>query len=443
VNLTPEQQEVGRRNFLKVVAGVPALAGLGAAAAYSGPVRGGPVRVGFIGVGGEGRVLLAQVDPMFAEVRALADINPIQLQKADEVLSKTNKPPARHYEEWKDMLQKEDLEAVIVAVPLWAHADVVVGCLDAGKHVLCEKMMAWDEDGCTRMMSAAIKNNRLLEIGYQRNYNPVYQSAYTGIIKAGVLGDVYHARLAWHRNGTWRRDSSAPPSAGYDPSKWGYPDYDHLINWRLFKKYSRGLLAELASHQVNISNWFFNSTPEAVLGTGGVYRFPEGGREEPDHVFATFEYPHGRTAVFSSIESNAFERNYEAFYGTKGTLIMQGETEAYLFEEGGNNPAATAQAAGTGVSVTAKGSGPALEASESRIADAAGRPQSAVGGAAGGSGEERLSSYRLEISGFCSSVRTGAPLLCGPERASHSARACQRAHEAVEKKTRIVINQTT
>ena len=196
MNLTPEQQAIGRRNFLKAVAGVPALAGLGAAAAWKGPVRGGPVKVGFIGVGGEGRVLLAQVDPAFAEVRALADINPDQLKKADEVLQKTKKPAAKHYVEWKDMLEHEDIEAVIIAVPLWAHADVATGCLDAGKHVLCEKMMAWDVAGCERMRAAAIKNRRVLEIGYQRNYNTIYHAAYDGIVKADVLGDVWLARIA-------------------------------------------------------------------------------------------------------------------------------------------------------------------------------------------------------------------------------------------------------
>jgi len=433
VNLTPEQRALGRRNFLKVVAGVPALAGLGTAAAMKGPLHGGPVRIGIIGVGGEGRVLLAQVDPAFAEVRAMADINPAQLQRADEVLAKNEQPPARHYEEWRDMLQKEpDLEAVIIAVPLWAHADVTVGCLDAGKHVLCEKMMAWDEVGCERMLQAAAKNKRLLEIGYQRNYNPTYQAAYSGVVKAGVLGDVYHARLVWHRNATWRRKADLP-SPAYDPSKWGYPTFDHLINWRLYNKYSRGLLAELASHQVNIANWFLDALPDAVIGTGGVYRFPEGNRELPDHVYATWDYPHGRTVTFSSIESNAFERNYEAFFGTKGTLIMQGETEAYLFEEGaGRQPTATS------LEVTPRGSGPVLDASESRAADAAGRPP-AAGGTRPQTTAERLSSYRLEISGFCASVRTGAPLACGAERASHSAKACIRAFEAVDKKTRVTI----
>src|SRR5262249_25654997 len=99
VNLTPEQQTIGRRNFLKAVAGVPALAGLGAAAAWKGPVRGGPVKIEFIGVSGKKRVLLAQIDPNFAKIRALCDINPDQLKKTDEILQKTNKPAAKHYVE--------------------------------------------------------------------------------------------------------------------------------------------------------------------------------------------------------------------------------------------------------------------------------------------------------------------------------------------------------
>ncbi len=87
MNLTPEQQELGRRNFLKAVAGVPALAALGAAAALKGPVRGGPVRVGFVGLGVQGRNLLAHADPAYAHVVALCDINPAQLAKADETLA--------------------------------------------------------------------------------------------------------------------------------------------------------------------------------------------------------------------------------------------------------------------------------------------------------------------------------------------------------------------
>ena len=147
MTLTPEQRAIGRRNFMKALAGTPALAALGAAAASRGPVRGGPVRLGFIGVGGQGRALLGRVNPAYGDVRALCDINPTSLAKAEEVRAKRNQPPVKHYVEWKEMLEKEDVEAVVIAVPLWMHAEVTAGCLAAGKHVLCEKMMAWDLEG--------------------------------------------------------------------------------------------------------------------------------------------------------------------------------------------------------------------------------------------------------------------------------------------------------
>jgi predicted dehydrogenase len=422
MNLTPEQEALGRRNFLKVLAGTPALAAFGAAAAFKGPVRGGPVRVGFIGVGGQGRTLLRNTDAAFTDVRALCDLNPNHLKAADEILSSANKPPAQHYTDWKEMLQKEDIEAVVMAPPLWLHAELASGCLEAGKHVLCEKMMAWDEAGCRRMQEAAKKSGKLLEIGYQRFYNPVYQASYDGIIKAGVLGDVYHARLTWHRNGNWRRKEDPPPN--FDPSVWGYPTWDHLLNWRLYWKYSKGLLAELASHQVNIANWFFGAIPEAVCGSGGVYRFKDG-REVEDHVYTTFDYPNGRTAVFSAIESNAFDDYYEMYMGTKGTLILRREVDALLFEEGGGEGR-------TNVEVTPKGAGPALESSETKPHTTGARGESQAVTAV-----ERPASYRLEVSEFCASVRTGKPLRCGPDKAIGSAIACLAAHKAVESRTRV------
>jgi predicted dehydrogenase len=432
MNLTPEQVEQGRRNFLKVLAGTPALAALGASAALRGPVPGGPVRVGFIGVGSQGRSLLGNVDPGYADVRALCDINPNSLKVADEVMSRNSRPPARHYADWQEMLQKEDLEAVIMAPPLWAHADVAVGCLDAGKHVLCEKMMAWDVPSCERMREAARKNDRVLEIGYQRLSSPMYQAAYDGIIKTGTLGDVYHVRLAWHRNGSWRRKGE-PPTPDYNPAKWGYPDWDHLLNWRLYWKYSQGLMAELCSHQINAANWFLGSAPEAVVGSGGIYRFPEGNREVFDHVYATFDYPGGRTAMFSSIESNAFDDYYEMYMGTKGTLIMSHEQDALLFEEG------SAASRSTAIEVTPRTSGPAAQSSETMSGNTRQAAPAAQGQAVAGEPNVRVRGSRIMIQRFCSAVRVGTPLSCGPDKALDSARACIRANEAIKQKTRLTI----
>src|SRR5581483_7086431 len=361
--LTPELKEQGRRNFLKAVAGVPAVAALGTAAALRGPVRGGPVKAALIGPGGEGRVLLGNCTKEFIDLRAICDINPKHLQLGSETLVKAGFDKPREYQDWREMLQKEDLEAVLIATPLWTHAEIAAGCLDAGKHVLCEKMMAWDVTGCQKMLDASRRNKRILEIGYQRFYNPMYQAAYESVIKPEALGDIYHVRLAWHRNQTWRKDEP-PPSPDYNPSQWGYPTWDHLINWRMYRKYSHELTAELGSHQFSAVNWFLNTAPQAVYSSGGIYRYKDG-REVNDHVYVTLEYPGGRTVTFSSIQSNKFDHYYEMFMGTKGTLILQGEAEAFLFNEEDNKT--------VNMEVTKKGSGPVMDASESRAADAAGR----------------------------------------------------------------------
>ena len=429
MNLTEEQKEQGRRNFLKTIAGAPALVALGAAAATRGPIRGGPVKAAVIGTGGMGRGLIAQCQKEFTDLRALCDINPRRRKAVAETMVKAGWPQPKEYDDWREMLEKEDLEAVIIATPLWSHAEIVVGCLNAGKHVLCEKMMAKSEEDCLRMIEAMRRNKRVLEIGYHRYYNPIYQAAYHNVVKPGLLGEIYFARLVWHRNANWRRQEEAP-SSSFDPSKWGYPDWEHLLNWRLYKQYSEGLVAELGSHLITATNWFFDAAPQSVYTTGNISRFKDG-REVFDHVYATFEYPGGRTATFSSIESNAFEDHYEMFLGTKGTLILQNETEVYLFNEGKD------QSTKIEVSPPPSGTsaGPVADASATRPAESPGRTVNATTQAQ----TDRGLAYRNEIAEFCASVRTGTPVRCGPEKAMRSALSVLTANRSADKHARMEI----
>jgi predicted dehydrogenase len=277
------------------------------------------------------------------------------------------------------------------------------------------------------MRDAARRHGKVLEFGYQRNYNPLYQTAYEGIIKTGAIGEVYHVRTAWHRNGSWRRKGD-PPSPDFNASRWGYPTFDHLLNWRLYWKYSQGLMAELCSHQINAVNWFLGSKPEAVVASGGLYRYPEG-REVYDHVYATFEYPGGRTVTFTSIESNAFDDYYEMYQGTKGTLILSHESDAMFFDE-------EASKRSTAIAVSPRDGGAVAQSSETMAANRNTSTVAASASAAGSSGPRPL---RIEIQRFCSAIRTGKPVACGPDKAIASARPCIRANEAIKQKTRLLI----
>jgi len=429
--LTSEQIDQGRRNFLRALAGAPPLLAFGVVAALKGPIPGGPVRAAIVGPGSQGKVLLGQCRKEFIDLQAVCDINPLHRKEAAAALRARGWAP-REYEDWKDMLAREPgIEAVLVATPLWTHADISAGCLEAGKHVLCEKMMAHDLEGCQRMLDAARRHDRILEVGQTRFYSPTYRNAYEHVIRAGLLGDVYHARLVYHRNASWRREAPTP-EPGYDPSRWGYPTVEHLINWRMYRKYSQGLVAELGSHQLSTASLYFGAEPTAVIGSGGIYRYKDG-REVNDHVYATFEYPQGRTATFSSIQSNAFDRVSDEFLGTKGTLIIRGENEALLFTEGDEKA--------TGVEVRPKTSDPLLDASESRAADAAGRTVTQPAGAP--ATNARLVMFQIEVAEFCSAVRSGTPLSCGPERGLATTRAVLAANRAIDTKTRVELPATT
>ena len=424
MNLTEEQRRTGRRNFLKAVAGAPALLALGGAALMRGPVRGGPVKIALVGTGDMGKGLLNQYQKEYCDLKALCDVNPGRRAKAVEAMVKKGWPKPNEYDDWQEMIQKEDLEAVHIATPLWTHAAIAVASLNAGKHVLCEKMMAKSAEECQQMIDAAKNNNRVLEIGYQRYYNPIYQAAYQNIVQQGLLGEIYHARLVWHRNATWRKKED-PPSPNFDPSRFGYPDWEHLLNWRMYRKYSEGLLCELGSHQITAASWFLDAAPTAVYVSSGTYRYKDG-REVSDHVYATYEYPGDRTVTFSTIQSNAFEQNYEMFMGTKGTLIMTRELEAYLFNEG--------ESATTRVEVSRQSSGPVADSSATQPVDSSARTVNS-----GDSIPNKGISYLTEINEFCGAIRTGSPIRCGAEKAMKSAVAVLVGNSSADQRVRLPI----
>ncbi len=409
--LNERQMQIGRRNFIRAVATVPAA---GALLWRSRRMR--PVRAAIVGSGGQGRVLIENAPTTHLRLVAVCDIAPDNLQKGLDTVRQLHDPEAMGYSDYNEMLARRDIEAVLVATPLWYHEPVTVAALQARKHVFCEKTMAHSVEQCRSMGEAALRYRRNLQIGHQRAYNPLYREAYE-LIQNGIIGDVYHIRALWHRNTDWRR---SVPDIDLDPEPYGYPTLEHLKNWRLYKKYSQGLMAELGSHQLQIVNWFTGSKPSSVFASGGVYRYQDG-REVPDHVYAVFEYPENLTFTYSTIQSNKQDHYYEQIMGTEGTILLSGEREAYLFSEGNKGSKATQ------ISVEAAADAPVLTASESRLRDAAGSAVSAAS-----SNYNPLQAYKDELAGFCNTIRHGAPNLCNAEEGMNACVPILRANESVE-----------
>jgi predicted dehydrogenase len=417
MNLDLSKRRIGRRNFLKAIGGSSALAALGTTAVIRGPKRGRPVRAALIGYGEQGKVLEASIDPNITNLVAICDIRPLnQAETAEDQRIK-------RYQNWQQLLADEQIEAVLVATPPASHAEIAIGCLDAGKHVFCETAIAIEADDSERMMTAARKNQRLLHIGYQDFYQPLLWAAYRNIVKPGLLGDTYTVEAAWH-TATSGRIAVDPGASSFDPHfdprPWGYASVEQLVNWRLYQRYSNGLMGEWGGALISTINWFLDATPTSVLATGGIYSYQDG-RDVADHVYATLVYPNGRTATLSLIQSNGFEGSYVQFMGKRATLIV-GQDEALLFAEDADKRT-------TMTAANINASRAVVDTSASRSEEASDHSTMTQGPGSGKA--SRLEAFRQEIAAFCGAIRTGAPLRVQPTHARNVLLTCVAVNDAI------------
>jgi predicted dehydrogenase len=220
----------------------------------------------------------------------------------------TIKSNPRTYVDYRELLDQKDIDAVLIATPLNLHAQMVIDALDAGKHVFIEKTMYFkEEEGDLIRKAAAEHPKQVLQVGLQRRSSVLYNVAMQ-MVRKGAIGKVMFVRAQWHRNNDWRRPVPDPK-------------FERLINWRMYREYSGGLLAELASHQIDVANWAIGAEPVSVVATGGINYWKDG-RETCDNVEAIYEYPGGQKLVWSSILYNAHFGFDEQIMGDQGTLII-------------------------------------------------------------------------------------------------------------------------
>ncbi len=343
---------ISRRQMLTGAIAVPAAAGM-----YYGydKLEGEPVRVGVIGTGDQGNNgHILPMNPDYCKLVAFSDIRPSNVRRTWDNINKKFGAAAKdvkYYADYKELLDRDDIEMISIALPLHLHAPVTIEALRKGKHVLCEKLMAHNVTQCKEMIREADKAKRLLAIGHQRHYSYLYANCRSVIEQGDVMGDIRHIRAYWHRNqanwgaegaDTGKFDSWFKPVPDEDreaAAKYGYVSPEELVRWRVFNRTGAGLVAELGSHQLDACSIFLGKVhPKSVHGTGVVSFFKDN-REVDDHVFLIFEYPKesaakGAVVMYSSITTNAFDGYGEQVMGTRGTMIVQEERDAYLFKEG-------------------------------------------------------------------------------------------------------------
>lgn len=165
------------------------------------------IKIGVIGVGG---ISVCHIDAYLknpdVELYAFCDINEARLKEMAEKYNIT-----RTFTDMNDMLKLDEIDAVSVCTWNSAHAPCTIAALNAGKHVLCEKPMAMSAKEGEEMKAAALKNNKLLMIGFVRRYGDDC-AVIKDFIKADYFGDIYYAKANYlRRNGNpggWFGDKS-------------------------------------------------------------------------------------------------------------------------------------------------------------------------------------------------------------------------------------------
>jgi predicted dehydrogenase len=165
----------------------------------------------------------------------------------------------------------------------------------------------------------------------QRRYSYFYQTVKDMVAK-GILGDVHHIHAQWHRN------MINKPSTLWTMK----PDGEKNINnWRVFRSMSGGLTAELTSHQVDVADWMFGSSPEFVMGLGSLDTLKDG-RDVWDNIQLIYKYPKGQKLTYSSVSTNQFSPLFNGSRPEFGEIIM-GTEGTIQITVGGDDPGKTFQ----------------------------------------------------------------------------------------------------
>jgi predicted dehydrogenase len=309
-----------RRSFLKTAAlaaaAVPVAGALGA---------NDQLRVGVIGSGGRARALmkaLAKVPDV--RIAAVCDVWDTSLNEGRKLAA----DGAFTTKRYQDVLDRKDIDAVVIGAPDHWHSRLTIAACEAGKDVYVEKPLTHAASEGRAVVEAQNRHNRIVQVGTQQRSMPQYQKA-RDMVKAGRLGHVHKAHLTWNRNTErmrrtrfnidpktvdWKTFLGTAPEQPFDEYRFR--------NWRWFWDFGGGIFTDLMVHQIDIVHWVLGlEHPTQALATGSDL-FSKGVWQTPDSVQALLTYPSGLTVYFEGTFSNARNGEMIELMGTDATLYL-------------------------------------------------------------------------------------------------------------------------
>ncbi|NIA15542.1 MAG: Gfo/Idh/MocA family oxidoreductase [Nitrospiraceae bacterium] len=319
--------QVSRRTFVKTTAAVAAGTALASSSAVGANDR---IRLAFIGVGNRGGQLLAATAPhKDAEVVALCDVyEPALKEQAEKLGGRVD-----IYRDFREVLQRGDVDAVVIASPDHWHAIQTVDACDAGKDVFVEKPLSVTIHEGRRMVEAARRNKRIVQVGTHRRSGKMYaelaERVQNGLIGKVTVARCYRVNNMWP-NGIGKAVDAEPP-ADLDWDLWLGPrpmrpwrENICPYKFRWWQAYS-SQIANWGVHFLDAIRWMLDEeAPESIVALGGRFAV-EDDRTIPDTLEATYQLPSGCLVIFGQYEATGtpvLQRGYMELRGTLGTLYV-------------------------------------------------------------------------------------------------------------------------
>jgi predicted dehydrogenase len=330
-----------RRRFLNTAAGAGALA-LGArhiAAQDAKPGRrilgaNDKIVMGIIGAGGMGRGHMENFkDTGGMEWAAVCDVYKPHLEEGLKIAG----DKAKGYAEHERILERKDIDAVLIASPEHWHHDHLIAAVAAGKDAYSEKPMCHNIQEGQEMIAAVRKTDCIVQIGMQRRSSPIIRDEVKKIFEEGKLGKIHMVRAEWYWNWKvdanteaekdkldWKRFCGPAGEQEYNPVKYRY--------WRYYWPFSGGNETDQGTHLMDVVQWMMGvDKPKSAVQWGNV--FENHPTETPDTFCCTFEYPDFMCTWTLGYTTNTWFNGWSiTFQGTQGALFLT-ETGYRMFNQ--------------------------------------------------------------------------------------------------------------
>lgn len=264
----------GRRRFLAATGAVTAGVALGARSTLGAPEKPETVRCGFVGVGGRGTALLrAVVKVPGVEVAGVCDTDPEARERARAIIQEAGGAKPDEFEQWKELLDRDDIPALVSALPCDLHYPLYRDALVAGKHLYGEKPLCLAVKHADDLIARVREAGTVFQIGFQRRFNPVLQTAVKAF-QEGIIGKPFEGRgVRYGTGGPYRRPGE----------------------WFSFRERSGDWMLEQAVHQWDAFNWALGELPESAYGTGhqDLFKDQDPERNVSDYYSAIIKYRNG------------------------------------------------------------------------------------------------------------------------------------------------------